>query len=262
VETYLDRIVDAHRRAASEDSRDLKELRTQARKRSDDPRGFAQSLRSPGLSLIAEIKRRSPSKGELCPGLLPTEVAMEYVIGGASCLSVLTDVEHFGGSEADLRAAREAISVPVIRKDFTVSEADVLDATIMGADAILLIVAALTDKELTLFSSVAAEFGLDVLWETHDELEVLRCLELGATMIGVNQRDLHTFAVDQDRAVRVAASIPLGVVRVAESGVRGPDDARVLSAAGYDAILVGESIVTSTDRSLAVRELISAGESV
>lgn len=262
METYLDRIVDAHRRAASEDSRDLDQLRARARERCDDPRGFAQSLRSPGLSVIAEIKRRSPSKGELCPGLLPTEVATEYVDGGASCLSVLTDVEHFGGSTADLRAAREAVSVPVIRKDFTVCEADVLDATIMGADAILLIVAALTDKELTLFSSVAADFGLDVLWETHDEIEVLRCLELGATMIGVNQRDLHTFAVDQDRAVRVAASIPSGVVRVAESGVRGPDDAKVLFDAGYDAVLVGESIVKSKDRSSAVRALTSVGEPV
>ncbi len=259
VGTYLDSIVAAHRRSATADRRDLAALRREARAVAGDRRGFAAALRSPGLSIIAEIKRRSPSKGELAAGLDPAKVAIDYAAGGAACLSVLTDVDHFGGSVDDLRDARAAVDLPVIRKDFTVSEADVLDAAIMQADAILLIVAALSDEEMALFAGVAADCGLDVLWETHDEAEVMRCLDLGATMIGVNQRDLHTFAVDQDRAVRVAAAIPADVVRVAESGVRGPHDAAVLFAAGYDAVLVGETLVKSDDRSAAVRALIESG---
>ncbi len=262
VGTYLDQIIDAHRVASGVDPRDLAHLRHQAKAAvsmaSFERRGFTRALQAPGLSVIAEIKRRSPSKGVLAADLSPEVVAKEYVGGGAACLSVLTDVDHFGGSVADLEQARSAVHVPVIRKDFTVCEADVLDAAIMGADCVLLIVAALTDNELELFARVAADCDLDVLWETHDEREVARALNLGAALIGVNQRDLHTFAVDQERAVRVAASIPSHVVRVAESGVRGPSDAAVLASAGYDAVLVGESLVTSGTRAAAVRALIDA----
>jgi indole-3-glycerol phosphate synthase len=262
VGTYLDRIIDAHRAAAGVDPRDLADLRCRAadvtKSTSTERRGFQAALQAPGLSVIAEIKRRSPSKGDLAADLSPTVVAQEYAGGGAACLSVLTDLEHFGGSIEDLQEARSAVRLPVIRKDFTVCEADVLDAAIMGADCILLIVAALSDAELEVFSGAAEQYNLDVLWETHDEIEVDRCLNLGATLIGVNQRDLHTFAVDQERAVRVAASIPSHVVSVAESGVRGPGDASVLAAAGYDAVLVGESLVTSGSRTDAVRALINA----
>jgi indole-3-glycerol phosphate synthase len=259
--TYLDRIIDAHRAAAAVDTRDLGVLRQAATAAvaATPRRGFRLALTGPGLSVIAEIKRRSPSKGDLAADLSPADVALDYQSGGAVCLSVLTDVDHFGGSVSDLQTARAACTLPVIRKDFTVCEADVLDAAIMGADAVLLIVAALSDDELASFSRTAAACDLDVLWETHDEREVKRCLANGATLIGVNQRDLHTFAVDQERAVRVAEAIPDDVVRVAESGVRGPDDAAILAAAGYDAVLVGESIVTSADRSAAVRALIAAG---
>ncbi len=260
VSTYLDNIVVEHRQSAAADSRSLSELRRRALAVDvGSRRGFRAALSAPGLSVIAEIKRRSPSKGELVSGLSAAIVGEEYELGGAACLSVLTDVKHFGGSISDLVEARLATTLPVIRKDFTVTEADVLDASIMGADAILLIVAALTDEELRLFSTIASDCALDVLWETHDEHEVERCLSLGANLIGVNQRDLHTFAVDQERAVRVAASIPTNVIRVAESGVRGPHDAGVLAAAGYDAVLVGESIVTSGNRSEAVRALIASG---
>ena len=145
--------------------------------------------------------------------------------------------------------------MPVIRKDFTVDARDVCDARLMGADAVLLIVAALDDAELADLSALALELGLDALVETHDEAEVERALAAGATTIGVNQRDLVTFAVDQARAVRVAAALPDDVVRVAESGVRGPDDARALAAAGYHAVLVGESVVTADDRSASVAAL-------
>ncbi len=170
-------------------------------------------------------------------------------------MSVLTDGPHFGGSSADLQAARGAVDLPVIRKDFTVAAADVVDARLMGADAILLIVAALDDRELADFHALAVELGLDVLVETHDEAEVERALAVGATLVGVKQRDLLTFEVDQQRAVRVAASLPPGVIRVAESGVRGPDDVRALKDAGYHAVLVGESLVTSGDPEASVRAL-------
>jgi indole-3-glycerol phosphate synthase len=173
-------------------------------------------------------------------------------------LSVLTDSTHFGGSAADLQAARDAVKVPVIRKDFTVCEGDVLDAVLMGGDCVLLIVAVLDDDELRRCSDLARQFNIDVLWETHDEAEVQRALRHQPEIIGVNQRDLHSFQVDQQRAVRVAACIPEHVVKVAESGVRGPADAAVLRNAGYDAVLVGESLVTSVDRATAVRALINA----
>ena len=219
-------------------------------------RGFAAALRAePDLAVIAEIKRRSPSKGDLLVGLDPGLVAKAYEQGGATCLSVLTDEPHFGGSVADLQAARAACSLPVLRKDFTVSERDVLDARIMGADCVLLIAAALDKNELQSFSELANSVGLDVLVEIHDEAELEVALQIEATIVGVNQRDLVTFEVDHERAVRMAGAIPPHVVRVAESGVRGHDDAQSLRAAGYDAILVGESLVTSDDPAAAIGRL-------
>jgi indole-3-glycerol phosphate synthase len=205
--------------------------------------------------VIAEIKRRSPSKGDLFARLDPGVVAAAYERGGASCLSVLTDVDHFGGSVADLQAARSACSLPVLRKDFTVSERDVLDARIMGADCVLLIAAALDKHELAEFNELANTVGLDVLVEIHDEAELEVALGVEASIIGVNQRDLVTFEVDHDRAVRMAAAIPAHVVRVAESGVRDAADAQSLRNAGYDAILVGESLVTSADPAAAIVRL-------
>jgi indole-3-glycerol phosphate synthase len=168
---------------------------------------------------------------------------------------VLTDDVSFGGSVNDLREARTATSMPVLRKDFTVSELDVCDARIMGADCVLLIAAALSQPELLAFHQLAVEIGLDVLVETHDESEVERALLVGATTIGVNQRDLVTFQVDHERAVRMAAEIPNGVVKIAESGVRDADDAQSLRNAGYDAVLVGESLVVSTDPAKAIASL-------
>ena len=257
--TYLDRILDAHRRAAADDQRSFERLLDEARA-SGPVRGFESALhagtdeRSP-LRVIAEIKRRSPSKGDLAPGLVPGVMAKAYADGGASCLSVLTDVEFFGGSSGDLAEARAAVDLPVLRKDFTVTEADVCDARIMGADAVLLIAAALDDRELRAFHALTVELGMDALVEIHDELELERALAVGATLIGVNQRDLVTFEVDHQRAERVAAAMPAGVVRVAESGVRGPDDARRLAGAGFDAVLVGETLVRSADPAEAVRAL-------
>jgi len=254
--TYLDRILEAHRDRAARDRRHLDQL-AEAARTMPACRGFRRALAGGSqLAVIAEIKRRSPSKGNLRADLDPAALAQDYASGGAACLSVLTDGDHFGGSPEDLAAARSAVDVPVLRKDFTVSARDVCDARLMGADAVLLIVAALDDSELRDLSSLAGELGLDVLVETHDEAEVERALATTAgDLIGVNQRDLVTFQVDQARAVRVASVIPAGAVKVAESGVRGRPDALALAAAGYDAVLVGEHLVMSDDPRGALEEL-------
>jgi len=210
------------------------------------------------MAVIAEIKRRSPSKGDLAVDLDPTSLAVEYADGGAACLSVLTDVDHFGGSVDDLVAARRASGLPVLRKDFTVSARDVCDARIMGADCVLLIAAALDDAELRSFLALSREIGIDALVEIHDEPELDRAVAAGADLVGVNQRDLVTFEVDTARAVRMAPLMPDGVVRVAESGITGPADVAVLAAAGYHAVLVGEHLVTSGDPRSAVAALRAA----
>jgi indole-3-glycerol phosphate synthase len=237
----LDRIVAAHR--AADAARSV-------------PRGFRAALATPGLSVIAEIKRRSPSKGALAPDLDPAILAKAYVEGGAAALSVLTDEAFFGGSAADLTAARTAVDIPVLRKDFTVSVLDVCDARVMGADAVLLIVAALTDDELRRLLGLTRELGMDALVEVHDETELDRALEVGADLIGVNQRDLKTFEINRDVALTLAARMPQGVLKVGESGIRDRADAEALHHAGYDAILVGETFVTAADPSAAVRELV------
>jgi len=253
--TYLDDIVAWHRQRAQNDTRSFTNLLTEA-KSCVPARGFASSIRdTPHLAVIAEIKRRSPSKGDLNASLDPAQLAVQYQRGGASCLSVLTDSNHFGGSVSDLQTARAACSVPVIRKDFTVNARDICDARIMGADCVLLIAAILTPAEMSSYLELCREVDLDALVEVHDEAELELAMTAGATMVGVNQRDLVTFAVDQARAVRMAPRIPDHVVRVAESGVRGRDDALALRAAGYDAILVGEHLVTSQNPEVALTEL-------
>jgi len=252
--SVLGRIVDAHRRAAAEDTRTLDELE-RAALAARPVRPFRAALAAPGMGVIAEIKRRSPSKGDLAPDLVPAVLAKAYANGGADCLSVLTDVEFFGGSVDDLAEARTACDLPILRKDFTVAEADVYDARAMGADAVLLIVAALTAPELSAFRQLANELDMAALVEVHDEDELQRALDAGAKLVGVNQRDLRTFEVDPARAERLAEVMPPGVVKVAESGIRDAADVSRLAACGYDAILVGESFVTSADPAAAVRTL-------
>ena len=255
--TYLDRILAAHRAAAADDTRSLDALVEQARAVPEPTRGFAAALRGATRpAVIAEVKRRSPSKGDLAADLDPAALAVAYARGGAACLSVLTDREFFGGSPDDLQAARRASpTLPTLRKDFTVTATDVADARLMGADAVLLIVAALDDAELADFHALAGELRLDALVEIHDEGELERALAAGATLVGVNQRDLVTFQVDHERAVRVGKAIPDDVLKVAESGIRGPDDAHALAEAGFDAILVGESLVTAPDPAVALAAL-------
>lgn len=254
--TYLDKILAWHRDRAAADERNLGELIDRA-SLCGPARGFRAALAGgEHLAVIAEIKRRSPSKGDLRADLDPAQMARAYESGGATCLSVLTDEAHFSGSVDDLVAARAACSLPVLRKDFTVSVADVCDARLMGADCVLLIAAALHDQLLVDCLATARLVGIDALVEVHDEAEMTRALQFGADMIGVNQRDLITFTVDQERAVRMAGLFPDDVVSVAESGVRGRHDATVLRDAGYDAVLVGESLVTAADPTAALADLI------
>ncbi len=255
--TYLDRILDRHRELARADARATDRLVEECRGL-PATRGFRVALAGrEHLAVISEIKRRSPSKGDLFADLDPATLAATYERGGAACLSVLTDAEHFGGSVEDLRAARAACSLPVLRKDFTVSANDVVDARLMGADCVLLIAAALEPDELADFHALAVSIGLDVLVEIHDETELEHALTAGASLVGVNQRDLVSFQVDHERALRMAGVIPEGAVKVAESGVRGAADAAALHAAGYHAVLVGETLVTSPDPAATIAELVA-----
>lgn len=254
--TYLDHILARHREIAGTDERKLDQLVARAREQ-PPTRGFRAALSGrERLAVISEVKRRSPSKGDLFAGLDPAVLAGQYEAGGASCLSVLTDEEFFGGSADDLRVAREACSLPVLRKDFTVGAHDVADARLMGADCVLLIAAALEPALLAELHAFAVDLGLDVLVEIHDERELEVAMAVDANLVGVNQRDLVTFDVDHERALRMASVIPDHVVKVAESGVRGADDARALHDAGYHAVLVGETLVTSGDPAAAVADLI------
>ena len=239
VNTVLDRIVAAHRRAAAEDIRPLDQLE-RAALAAGPGRPFRDALAAPGLAVIAEIKRRSPSKGDLAPDLVPAVLAKAYTAGGADCLSVLTDTDFFAGSIEDLVEARVVCDLPVLRRT-------------MGADAVLLIVAAIDDAELASFTVLATELGMAAVVEVHDKRELERALQAGATVVGVNRRDLRTFEVNPGLAERLMESIPPGVVKVAESGIQEVAEAERLSAIGYDAILVGESLVTSADPAAAVR---------
>jgi len=214
------------------------------------PRDFAAALRRPDgrLAVVAEIKRRSPSKGELAPDLDPETTAKLYESGGAAALSVLTDQPFFGGTIGDLQIAREATALPALRKDFVLDDIQVFESRGVGADAVLLIVAALPDDGLLAdLHALALELGLAALVETHDEREVERAVAAGARIVGANSRSLQTFTEDLAVAERLAALVPADVVRVAESAVRTVDDARRMAEVGFDAVLVGEALVRATD---------------
>lgn len=214
------------------------------------PRDFIGALRrTEHLAVIAELKRRSPSKGDLAPDLDAAATAAVYATGGAAALSVLTDRVFFGGSVDDLRAARDAApDTPVLRKDFTIDAEQVYETRAIGADAVLLIVAAVPDDTLLRdLHDLARELGLAALVEAHDEPELDRALELGAGLVGVNARDLATFDENLNSVARLAATIPSDVVAVAESAIRAPADAVQMAAAGFDAVLVGEALVRADD---------------
>jgi indole-3-glycerol phosphate synthase len=221
-------------------------------------RDFAAALRrSDGrLAVIAEIKRKSPSKGELAPGLDAATIAARYAAGGAAALSVLTDGPYFDGSLADLRAARAACGLPVLRKDFTIDPLQLHEAKAAGADAILLIVAALPDDALLGdLQALATELGLAALVEADDEAGVARALAAGARIVGVTNRNLRDFGEDLSTGTRLAGLVPPDVVAVAESAIRSADDARAMAEAGFSAVLVGEHLVRSPDPEAAVAAL-------
>lgn len=210
-------------------------------------RSLASAISVPGLSVIAEIKRRSPSAGYIDRDLDPVTMALRYEAGGADAISVLTEPHFFGGSLADLTAVREAVSVPVLRKDFTRTASQIWEARAAGADAVLLIVATLGESELRELVSVARAVGIDAIVEVHSTAEVAVAAAVGADIIGVNNRDLTTFVTDLTVAEDAASSLPDDVLTIGESGVSSVEGAERMSAAGYDAILVGEALVRSSD---------------
>jgi indole-3-glycerol phosphate synthase len=216
-------------------------------------------LRAPGVGVIAEVKRSSPSKGQLAEIPDPAELAREYAAGGARCVSVLTEGRWFGGSLEDLTAVRAAVSVPVLRKDFIVSSYQVHEARAYGADLVLLIVAALDQNTLSGLLDRVESLGMTALVEVHTEDEADRALDAGARVIGVNARDLRTLQVDRSVFERIAPGLPNEVVKIAESGVRGPHDLIRYASVGADAVLVGEGLVTQKSPREAVAELVTAG---
>jgi indole-3-glycerol phosphate synthase len=247
--------IDLAAREAAVPLADLKEAARRAPEALDPMPAF----RSGGVSVIAEVKRSSPSKGPLATIADPAALAADYQRGGAATISVLTEGRRFGGSLADLRAVRAAVDVPVLRKDFIVTSYQLWEARAAGADLALLIVAALTDNELESLVDRAVSIGLTPLVEVHDEEEVDRALAAGATLIGVNARDLTTLDVHRDTFSRLAPRIPDHVVRVAESGVRGPHDVFELAKQGAHVVLVGETLVRGDDPRTAVADLVAAG---
>jgi indole-3-glycerol phosphate synthase len=243
---FLDQIVAATRArvAKAKPAADVRELERRAEQHT--PRGFRRALAArsrEGTAVIAELKKASPSKGLIRADFRPAELARELESAGAAALSVLTDEEFFQGSLKNLREASAAVSIPCLRKDFIVDEFQLLEARANSADAILLIVAALSAEELRSLSKRARERGLDVLCEVHDSEELQLALDAGCDLIGVNSRDLKTFKVDLDVTFRLAEKFPPDVVRVAESGIRNIADIGRLRMAGYQAFLVGESLM-------------------
>ncbi len=233
----------------------LKEL-AHAQSRAKD--GYA-ALRQPGVAVIAEVKRSSPSKGALAAITDPAALAEDYELGGASIISVLTEQRRFGGSLADLDAVRARVDVPVLRKDFILSSYQLWEARAHGADVILLIVAALEQEALISLLERTESLGMTPLVEVHDEDELSRALDAGARLVGVNARNLKTLEVDRSVFGRLSPTIPDGVIKVAESGVRGPHDLLAYAAQGADAVLVGEGVVTGGHPRQAVADLVAAG---
>jgi indole-3-glycerol phosphate synthase len=261
----LAQIVAATRRGLAETraSADVFELEKKAA--SHVPRGFRRALESrsgAGPAVIAELKKASPSRGMIRADFDPGILAKELEAAGASALSVLTDAEFFQGSLRNLQLAAAKVTLPCLRKDFIVDEFQIVEARANAADAILLIVAALTQEELFRLAKSAKDWGLDVLCEVHDHDELQRALDAGCNLIGVNSRDLRTFIVDLETALRLGEQIPDNAVRVAESGIHNGADIARLLAAGYDAFLIGESLMKAASPGQALRKLLAEAASV
>ncbi len=258
--TRLEEITAATRRkvATAKASADVRALNSRAERH--QPRGFRRSLldrAAKGAAIIAELKKASPSKGLIRAEFPVVDLAPELEAAGAAALSVLTDEEYFQGSLRNLALASAATRLPCLRKDFMVDDFQVLEARAHGADAVLLIVAALTGSELTNLYRSARQAGLDVLCEVHDAMELRRALDAGFDTIGVNNRDLHTFRVDLSTSLRLAELMPAGIVKISESGIASGEDVARLRQAGFDAFLVGESLMRAQRPGDALRELLT-----
>jgi indole-3-glycerol phosphate synthase len=253
----LARIVAHKRQLPSPSPTARKQWERQAEQARTGRRDFRRALAAGAPAIIAEIKKASPSKGLLARDFDPVRLAREYAAGGAAALSVLTDEAFFQGSLADLAAARGACGLPVLRKDFTLGENHVTEAAAGGADAILLIAAILEAGEIRDLAIMAAGYGMAALVEVHDERDLAKALHAGAEIVGVNNRDLTTFKVTLETSLRLAPLIPSGVLKVSESGIHSTRDIDRLRAAGYQAFLVGEHLMKSTDPAAAVRALLT-----
>jgi len=256
VPDILARIVENKRVELRETSQHRAELERLAANRRD-VRNFRAALISSHPAIIAEIKKASPSKGVFSESFNPVSIATVYSSGGAAALSVLTDFDFFNGTLSDLVGARSAVALPVLRKDFTIDEVHVIEAAAHGADAILLIAALLDELTLRRFRELAMHYGMDALVEVHGDDELDRALGSGAAIVGVNNRNLHTFEVTLETSLRLAEKIPSSVVKVTESGIHSSQDVKSLRDAGFNAFLVGEHLMKSPDPAAALRELRS-----
>ena len=258
--SVLDDILDGVRAdlAARQQATPLERLKERAAL-APSPRDVMAAFAGPEVSVIAEVKRASPSKGALAAIADPAALAVDYEAGGARIISVLTEKRRFGGSLDDLAAVRDSVGIPVLRKDFVVSSYQLWEARAYGADLVLLIVAALEQNALVSLIERAHSIGLVPLVEVHTMAELDRAVEAGATVLGINARNLATLEVDRGVFAQLAPHVPAGVVKIAESGVRGPHDLLAYAAAGADAVLVGESLVTGKDPRSAVADLVTAG---
>jgi indole-3-glycerol phosphate synthase len=257
--SVLDRIVESTRQDLDQRRREhpQAELERELAARTDD-RPFSEALARPGISLIAEHKRSSPSAGSMREGASVTDVVRAYERGGAAALSILTERHYFGGSLDDLREARRASGLPILRKDFIVDAYQLYESVVAGADAVLLIVAALSPPELVRLHREALDLDLDVLIEVHDEPELEVALEVDAELIGINNRDLTDFTVDVQRTYDLLSDVPTGKVVVSESGFSTREQLEDLDRVGVDAVLVGESLMRAADIEAACRQLSGA----
>lgn len=246
--------------AARESAVSLEEIKEAARRAPEPRDGLAALTQGPGaVRIIGEIKRVSPAKGQLAEIPYAGQLARVYQDGGAALISCLTETQHFGGCLEDLKAVRQAVDIPVLHKDFIISPYQIHEARAHGADMVLLLVGALEQPQLESFIERAASLGMTALVEVHSRLEVCQALDAGAQAIGVNARDLHDYRVDRANFAQVVDMVPAEVVAVAESGVRGPHDVFAYAEAGADAVLVGESLVTSDDPRQLVADMVAAG---
>ena len=256
-DTILDKILARKVDEVAEGQRELTvaEMRRRAESSPWSPLDMHSALRRDQVALIGEVKRASPSAGTLAADFAPVMTAAIYECNGAAAISVLTDADFFRGSLGYLRAVRRAVDIPVLRKDFIIDPYQVYEGRVAGADTMLLIVAALSDVQLRDLQELTIELGMSALVEAHDEVEMERALRLGATLIGINNRDLKTFTVDLDTTARLANMVDDDIVLVAESGIGSADDVRRMGSSGADAILVGESLIRADDMVALTREL-------